>query len=369
MTKNIIKNRSHRPFEKLLAKPPPPFPDGWFCFGLSQDFKKGVVVTKHFFGQDIVAFRNESGKVILLDPHCPHLGAHLGKGGVVEGDDIRCPFHGFCFGPEGDCTKTGYDSEPPKSARIKSWPVREKNGMILIYYSANNQNPEWEIPDFDMDSWQPLSTHEWTLDCHIQDIAENSVDLGHFLYIHDYADSAIVSKPDVQGPVLSVTYDIERSKGFFMAPTISSRLKIEVHGLGYSSVDVYVNNFRFKVRNYVLATPINDKQSSLRIALCIEKQMPAGNLSFLLKLFPKTFINPLLQKFFFKEYRLDVSQDIDIWNNKIHLEKPELAKGDGPINLYRKFTKRFYPSLDPKNNKYLYLSEQKIKPERRLETV
>ena len=66
---------------------------------------------ERFFGQELVLFRGTSGKVIMLDAYCPHMGTHLGrnktsysvvKGQHVEGDSIRCPFHGWRFGPDGD---------------------------------------------------------------------------------------------------------------------------------------------------------------------------------------------------------------------------------------------------------------------------
>ncbi len=47
----------------------------------------------HNFGVDLVLFRTESGKAVGTDPYCPHLGAHLGYGGQIEGETIRCPFH------------------------------------------------------------------------------------------------------------------------------------------------------------------------------------------------------------------------------------------------------------------------------------
>ncbi|MBA17767.1 MAG: Rieske (2Fe-2S) protein, partial [Sphingomonas sp.] len=67
-------------------------PFGWFGVGYSNELAVGEVRPVHYFGRELVLFRNENGEAGLLDAYCPHLGAHLGHGGKVEGDSIRCPF-------------------------------------------------------------------------------------------------------------------------------------------------------------------------------------------------------------------------------------------------------------------------------------
>src|SRR5438045_4165101 len=55
--------------------PFPPYPNGWFAIGFSADFKPGQVVTRHYFGQDIVIYRTLGGELRAAESHCPHLGA------------------------------------------------------------------------------------------------------------------------------------------------------------------------------------------------------------------------------------------------------------------------------------------------------
>src|SRR3546814_19912043 len=67
-----------------------------------------------FFGADVVLYRGASGRPVMLEAYCPHMGAHLAVGasgatalhGVqVEGDMIRCPNNGWRFGPDGRCNQ------------------------------------------------------------------------------------------------------------------------------------------------------------------------------------------------------------------------------------------------------------------------
>ena len=69
-------------------------PVGWYAVALGEQLTVGGVLPLSYFGQDLVAFRGDDGVARVLDAYCPHLGAHLGHGGVVEGASIRCPFHG-----------------------------------------------------------------------------------------------------------------------------------------------------------------------------------------------------------------------------------------------------------------------------------
>ena len=74
-----------------------PIPFGWFALEYSSQLAIGDVQALSYFGRELVLFRTESGEARALDAFCPHLGAHLGHGGVVKGDRIACPFHGWQF--------------------------------------------------------------------------------------------------------------------------------------------------------------------------------------------------------------------------------------------------------------------------------
>jgi len=80
---------------------PFPMPFGWFKVALAGDVPVGEVVTRHYFDTELVIWRDADGSVACQEAYCPHLGAHLGWGGSVEGKQIRCPFHGWAFDCDG----------------------------------------------------------------------------------------------------------------------------------------------------------------------------------------------------------------------------------------------------------------------------
>ena len=62
-----------------------PIPFGWYVVDYADELKPGDVKSVRYFGEDQVLFRTDSGEISMLDAYCPHLGAHLGHGGLVNG--------------------------------------------------------------------------------------------------------------------------------------------------------------------------------------------------------------------------------------------------------------------------------------------
>src|SRR5262245_28654201 len=184
-------------------------PATWYAVGFSSDLRRGSIRSAVFAGSEVVLFRTESGGFAMVAAHCPHLGAHMGHGGSVQGDTLRCPFHGFRFDRSGWCVATAYGTRPPAKARVRAWPVRERHGVLLAYHDSRGREPAWEVPELDMRGWSPFVSHVWTLRGHPQEIAENSVDLGHLTVVHRYA-AVILDSFAIDGPLLTGLYRSDR---------------------------------------------------------------------------------------------------------------------------------------------------------------
>src|SRR5215467_3099159 len=130
-----------------------PIPNSWYALGFSSELKHGAVLTRTLAEHELVLFRTRSGRACVMDAYCPHLGAHLGVGGRVEGETIRCPFHAFRFDTAGSCVATGYGTKPPPTAQARLWPLSEVNYIRFGYYDSKYQAPTWEPPALDWDDW------------------------------------------------------------------------------------------------------------------------------------------------------------------------------------------------------------------------
>ena len=186
---------------------PMPIPFGWYVVDYSDDLKPGDVKPVRYFAQDQVLFRTKSGEVTMLDAYCPHLGAHLGHGGLVKDECIECPFHAWQWGADGKIDNIPYAKKiPPKAkeTQIFKYPTVEKNNLIYAWYHPNGNNPHYEVesyPEISDPEWaDKFEKFEYTIKCHIQDMAENAVDAAHFMYVH-----GVVSYPEFE-----VTYDEQK---------------------------------------------------------------------------------------------------------------------------------------------------------------
>jgi len=314
------------------------YPSGWYAVGFSHELAPGQLVARRFMGRDQVVFRGASGAPAMLDAHCPHMGASLVRGGRVDGDAIRCPMHGFTFDRDGTCIATGYGTKPPPTCRARATRLVEQAGIVLAYHGgAEAPAPSWQPPAPDLTGFTPLRTHTFEgLATHPQETTENSVDLGHLSVVHGYREVKILEPLRADGPYLTTRYQMSR-RGFVPGtPRIAAEFTIHVHGLGYSFVEVDVPSHRMQSRHYVLATPTDGEHIDLRVASCIR---PTGGP---LRHLPLAVVDQTVGRLAFKSFLADVSQDLQIWENKTYVHPPPLAQGDGPVGRYRTWTRQFY---------------------------
>lgn len=321
----------------------PPFPDGWYVISDSASLKPSQLISKRFAGKDVVLYRTESGKSCVTSAYCPHLGAHFAHGGCVEGNELRCPFHDFYFDTDGKCTKTGYGTKPPPKAILPVYHVHEVNGFILVWHHHQGLSPNWFVPVVDDTEWGEIITKDFPLKSHPQETTENSVDIGHFAIIHKYRNVNELIPMKYDGPHLYARYSFERDG---LLPGKNNEIKAEIdiyaHGLGYSFVEVDLPIFGLKTRQYVFPFPEDDGKINLKIGMSIKKFKKASKINPFLGLLPLPLVHKLVSKASFKGYAHDVGQDFKIWENKVFMENPALAKGDGPIGKYRQWARQFY---------------------------
>ncbi len=308
----------------------PGIPIGWFLVGYTGDLPAGTVKPVRYFGQDLVLYRTQSGTISLLDAFCPHLGAHLGHGGKVEGEDLVCPFHAWRFGVDGKCTGVPYAKHMPRKAEVGQWHLKVVADMIFAWHHPARVAPTWEIPDVvpewgDVEGnrnpdWTDWTRRSWTIRSVNQEMAENAVDAAHFRYLHG-TTNVPQSEVQLDGPRMCVT-----SPAGMTTPRgeVPGQIQSNNYGFGLGMV-------RFtgivETLNIGCTTPIDDSTVELRFNFMVKKM---GGM--------ETNVG----KAFIKEVTRQVEQDIPIWENKVHLDRPLLCDGDGPIALFRRWSKQFY---------------------------
>jgi nitrite reductase/ring-hydroxylating ferredoxin subunit len=316
-----------------------PYPSGWFALAQSAELKIGAVKPARLAGRELVLFRTEDGVAHLVSAYCPHLGAHLGHGGTVQDGTIVCPFHGFRFAPDGACVATGYGTRAPKGAALQCHAVGEAGGWVFGWYHPEDLPPSWALPEVPMDGYAPVQGSVTELRTHPQETTENSVDLGHFPFVHGYRDMQIHAL-ETEGPHLHTRYAFVRPDGFpGLGRDVPVEISVNVWGLGFSFVDVLLPKLGLHTRQYVLPTPVAPRQTELRLGMALKRGPDAD---WRVRMVPSALFDGLVSRTAHRAYVRDVMQDRHIWEHKAHVPRPLLAEGDGPIGRYRAWCRQFY---------------------------
>ncbi|CAM5492514.1 Rieske 2Fe-2S domain-containing protein OS=Streptomyces tendae OX=1932 GN=GUR47_28020 PE=4 SV=1 [Streptomyces tendae] len=137
------------------------------------------------FGREVVLWRDRRGTARCVTAHCPHQGANLGLGDVVDGQ-LRCPFHHWRFDGNGACSAIPGVSRIPTTARTRSYPTREAHGFVWVWYGT--AEPLFELPEFPALSDRPrryLGFHyDDATTGTVRQLLENAVDHQHFSALH-----------------------------------------------------------------------------------------------------------------------------------------------------------------------------------------
>jgi phenylpropionate dioxygenase-like ring-hydroxylating dioxygenase large terminal subunit len=140
-------------------------------------------------GRDLILFRDEAGRLGLIDRDCAHRNADLAYGRLEDGG-LRCPFHGWLFDVEGKCLDT--PAEPAGSRlceniRQRSYPVVARSGIAWAYLG------DGEAPAFPaFDCFIAPDTHVFAfkglVECNWLQALEVGMDPAHASFLHRYAE-------------------------------------------------------------------------------------------------------------------------------------------------------------------------------------
>jgi len=311
----------------MVVRSPFPIPFGWFQVAWSADLKAGDVEPIEVFGRKLVAWRSEDGVAHVTDAFCPHLGAHFGYGGHVNGNDIVCPFHGWRFDGEGCNTHIPYSNRTNKKACIETFPVHEVNGLVMAWYHPEHAEPTWtipEVPEFnDPENFTAVETRAYALGAPWQDLAENGVDAAHFRYVHHTEEVPELDSYETDGPVARM-----RSTQKFPTPrgVVTGRIDADSFGPGFSVI-----RFGGIVDTILMGcnTPITRNSCYMRFTFTVKKMGDEG-------------LDSTVGKAFVAEIDKQVQEDRPIWRNKAYIARPALADTDGPFTKFRKWASQFY---------------------------
>ena len=231
---NVTRLRTERYYKSISEKDIGPTGPGtiagrylrlfWQPVFHSAELPAGRARPIRIMGEDFNLYRGEDGTARLTQPRCPHR-AMLLSAGKVQGDGIRCFYHGWKFDGEGACVEQPPEPVPfCRKVRLRTYPVREYLGLIFAYL-GEGPAPEFpRYPDFEEGG---VYTHNdsYVRPCNFFNNLENVPDISHLAYAHDHVTETWGNYAD--GPQISIE---ETSWGLKIAgfrPQSEKRLEIQ----------------------------------------------------------------------------------------------------------------------------------------------
>ncbi len=131
----------------------------WHPIYRSQDLAAGRARPIRIMSEDFTLYRGASGTPHLVAFRCAHRGTQLSTG-WVEGDNLRCFYHGWMYGPDGQCLEQPAEPEPfCQRIRIRSYPVEEYLGLIFSYLGEGDPPPLPRYSDFEREEGREVNIY------------------------------------------------------------------------------------------------------------------------------------------------------------------------------------------------------------------
>ncbi|GGU82086.1 hypothetical protein GCM10010211_55070 [Streptomyces albospinus] len=288
--------------------------------------------------QDIVLYRTRDGRPRTVHPYCPRLGAHLGAGGTVHGQNLVCPFHRFAFAPDGTCVSTPVG--PPPRTRLHHHTLSERNGFVFAWYEPDGAPPTWEVPDTAQAGVVPTAAWSTEVHTYAQEIIENTLDHRHLPVLHHVAVREL-DPPTTHGPLLRMRLRLGPDRAPVLKRKIQADHAFLMAGLGYLRVELPLPSLGLVSCLWAMHTPTGPRRTHMLVATaCADIRAPDGTgASPPRRGLHRAFAGGILRTAVSK-----VRQDLRMWNTKRYEPRPRLAASDEAIGCFRRWARQFYPA-------------------------
>ncbi|HLY64944.1 MAG TPA: aromatic ring-hydroxylating dioxygenase subunit alpha, partial [Chloroflexota bacterium] len=164
----------------------------WQPLSRSQDLQPGQALPVTIMSESLTLYRGESGHAHAIASRCAHRGTQLSTG-WVEGDCVRCLYHGWKYDASGQCVEQpGEDENFAAKVRIRSYPVQEYAGLVFAYLGEGEPPPLRHFPDLEREGVLSAGVPEvWP--CNYFNRVDNAPDMGHVPWTHRESLSRIGS--------------------------------------------------------------------------------------------------------------------------------------------------------------------------------
>jgi phenylpropionate dioxygenase-like ring-hydroxylating dioxygenase large terminal subunit len=158
----------------------------WYAAAWEYELAPDKPLGRQIIGEPIVLFRTQSGPIRALTNRCAHRRVPLSMG-RIEGDNLRCMYHGLLFAPDGHCLQVPGSTMIPPNSTVRSFPVLVQDDWIWVWMG----DPEKADPALVPQAFG-LKDPRWTMRsgqmnyrAHYMLINDNLCDLSHVDFVHE----------------------------------------------------------------------------------------------------------------------------------------------------------------------------------------
>jgi phenylpropionate dioxygenase-like ring-hydroxylating dioxygenase large terminal subunit len=170
--------------------------NAWYMTAWAHELT-AMPLARRICNNPLVLFRTDDGVPVALMDACCHRGAPLSRGAVVK-SGIRCNYHGLVFDKDGRCVEIPGQDSIPRKAKVRSYPVVEKDSMIWIWMGEAERADPAAILDYpyhrDPVNWPTRFAMSPARSNYLL-LVDNLLDATHLAYVHP--DSVGGAAPDV----------------------------------------------------------------------------------------------------------------------------------------------------------------------------
>jgi 3-ketosteroid 9alpha-monooxygenase subunit A len=318
----------------------PPFPQGWFHVASSHEVTKNEIRSLRFLGRDLITFRDESNRARVFDAHCPHLGAHIGKGGTIANGRVTCPFHGWTFDGTGSCVAIPHCDRIPGAATLRAFAVSESQGQVFIWHGLRDAKPTFQpvqVPELGARGWtRPVSFRE-RLRGQVHYHTENLFDGVHFVTVHGLA-RPLEQEVVVRGPIARFNLSggaFSYSKLPDPLVRLGSRIEFSGHVTAFGpGMALTVFEHPLSAVLLITHTPIDAEFVQAEITVAMRNYVPG--------------VASLANRYFLSWARETARRDWTIFSHRLrpHARLPVLSKNDAWVQDFRAWYAQFCPADD-----------------------
>lgn len=157
----------------------------WYVAGWANELPAEATLARRILDEPIVFYRRSDRKPVALADRCAHRLAPLSLG-RIEGDNLRCMYHGLAFNGSGTCVEIPGQAVIPPNTCVRSYPVVEQDRLLWIWMGeADRADPAQipPIPALDDPNW-PMKPGSLHFRANYLYVLDNLLDFSHLSYVH-----------------------------------------------------------------------------------------------------------------------------------------------------------------------------------------